>query len=138
MRVLNTEIAIMTFDENERILHIQMIPGAEMTLDNTKEHYHLINQLTGGKEYIALVDASNYFIIDPEALKFAAEENTLVNRVAAAHYNSSVANLLTVSFFKNNLKPGIPVGIFKTKDDALEWIAKLNKEGIFDKIHLPS
>ncbi|MBA3663206.1 MAG: hypothetical protein H0W61_03230 [Bacteroidetes bacterium] len=132
MRSIRTEIAFMSFNEEESLLHIEITAGAEMTLENTSRHYRVIHELTSGKPYIALVNAANYFMIDPDALKYGALQNTIANRVASAHYNSNVANVLTVSFFKNNHKPGIPVGIFKTKEEALEWITTLKKEGIFN------
>lgn len=130
MPSIQTSIAHLKFDEVESILHIDLVPGAEMDLEQTRSHYHIMQELTKGKPYIALVNAANYYNIDPEALRYSAQQNTIGGRVAAAHYNVSVANNLTVSFFKNQLKPGIPVGIFKTKEEALLWIAQLKEEGI--------
>jgi hypothetical protein len=124
-----TNIATLNFNEAESILHIEMMPDAEINLEQVKAHYKLIKKITKGKPYVALIDASNYYRMEPEALKYSAEQNTLGNRVAAAHYNCTVANTLTVSFFKKQLKPSIPIGIFKSKEEALTWIEQLKQNG---------
>ncbi|MCW3075935.1 MAG: hypothetical protein JWO32_544 [Bacteroidetes bacterium] len=122
MKSVTTEIAIMNFDEAEAILHIEMVSGAEMTLENTIEHYRIIKRLTANKEYAALINAANYFAIDKEALKYGSLQNAIGKRTASAHYNISDANRLTVNFFKTQYKPQIPVGSFKSKAEALLWL----------------
>lgn len=127
MTSITTDIAIMSFDEAESVLHIEMVYGAEMTLENTIEHYRIIKKLTKDREYIALINASEYFLIDKEALKYGALRENIGKRIASAHYNSNDANRLTLNFFKTQYKPNIPVGIFKSKADAMVWINSLKE-----------
>jgi hypothetical protein len=122
MKIIRTEIAELNFDEEESILHIKMLEDAHMNLQNTKEHYNIIKELTKGCKYLALIDATNYFKIDGDASKFAALPETTKDRVAAAHYTLNVSNRLTANFFRLFYKPEIPVQAFKTKEDALRWL----------------
>jgi hypothetical protein len=38
------------------------------------------------------------------------------------HYNSCEANTLTTTFFRNNYHSTMPVQIFNSKEEALEWL----------------
>jgi len=125
--VLNTGIADISFNYEQAILSIYVLEGAEMTLDNTKRHYEEIRKLVGDTKYYALIDSSNYYRTDPSALQFAASMDAIGNRLASAHYNSSIANSLTVNYFKNIYSPHIPVRLFKTYEEALEWIISLKE-----------
>lgn len=127
MKVIYTDIAELSFDENEAILFIRMLEDAHMKIENTKEHYKIINELTYGQKYRALVDASNYFRIDDDASQYAALPDTIKNRLAAAHFTSNVSNRLTANFFRLFYKPEIPVRTFKTKEEALEWLLSMKE-----------
>ncbi|MBI3510119.1 MAG: hypothetical protein HY064_05610 [Bacteroidetes bacterium] len=117
-----TSVSELYFDEANSILHIRMLPGADMSMENTKKHYDVIHKLTGGKKYLALVDSHEYFTMDSDALQFTSQRETIANRIATAHYNSSFGNKLTIDFFRNVLKPHIPVQVFRSKQEAEEWL----------------
>ena len=95
MKIVYTKIAELNFIEGESILNIKVLEDAVMNFENTKAHYETIKELTGNKKYLALVDVSNSFKIEPEALAYSALPEVLSNRIAAAHYNSSASNTLT-------------------------------------------
>ncbi|MCW3075960.1 MAG: hypothetical protein JWO32_569 [Bacteroidetes bacterium] len=117
-----TPIANLSFEENESILHIKIRENAEMNLENAKAHYSTINELVKNKKYLALVESSEYFTMEKEAWQFASGKNIISNRVAVAHYNSSLANRLNVSYYKSKLSTAMPLQIFKTKQEALHWL----------------
>ncbi|MBI2721254.1 MAG: hypothetical protein HYX39_03655 [Bacteroidetes bacterium] len=127
MKVLNTSISVLSYNEEDSILHIEMRPDADMNLETTKEHYAAINLITDNKKHYALINSQNYFTIDSESFKYASLSSTVNNRLACAHYNCSFANSLTVNFYKNNHRPGIPMNIFNTKEEALVWIKSLTE-----------
>lgn len=127
MKVLNTSISVLSYNEEDSILHIEMLPDADMNLETTKEHYDAINLITNNCKHYVLINSQNYFTIDSESFKYASLSSTIKNRLASAHYNCSFANSLTVNFYKNNHRPGIPMNIFNTKEEALEWIKSLTE-----------
>jgi len=122
-----TPIAEICFDESESILHIKVLEGAEMNLLNTQRHYQEINNLVGKKKYLALVDASNYFTMEKAAWEYASLKEIISNRIAVAHYNSSVANKLATKVFKAAYKTSMPVEVFQSKETALEWLISFRK-----------
>ena len=105
-----------------------MKEDAHMKLENTKEHYRIISELTNGSKYLTLVDATNYFRIDDDASQFAALPETTKNRIAVAHYTSNVSNRLTANFFRIFYRPEIPVQTFKTKEEAMEWLLSVKEK----------
>jgi hypothetical protein len=117
-----TKIAELIFDIQESILYIKVIEGAEMNFENTRQHYDIIRSLTGNKAYGALIDATEYYSIDAETLRYTSLPETIDNRIASAHCNPHNANSLTANFFKTNHQPPIPFQIFKVKEEALHWL----------------
>lgn len=125
MGTFSSEIAELIFLKEENILHIKIRQGSQMNLKNTVDHYDLINKITQGNKYKALVDASEYFTIDPDAFEYAATPAALENRIAAAHYNGEIANKITATYFKNHYQPPIPFQQFNSKEEAMAWLAEL-------------
>lgn len=122
MRSGDTPIASISFDEADHILHIKMKDGAEMSLENTKEHYQAIYNLIGNKKYFALVDASEPFSVSPDAWKYASLKEVILNRVAIAHYNSCLSNKLTMDLFSSVHSVSVPYKYFRTEREAREWL----------------
>jgi hypothetical protein len=121
IKIIYTSIAELTFKDSA-FLEIKVLDGANMNLKNTREHYEAIKTLTNNNNYMALVDVSNYFTIESEALRFASLPETIGKRLASAHYRSSIANSLTTKYFIANYKPPFPIKIFETKAEAIEWL----------------
>jgi hypothetical protein len=130
MKLAYTQIAELRHNEEDCILSIKILEGAEMTLENTRMHYHTINKLTENKKYLALVDAANFFTVTPEALKHSSLPEVLSNRIATAHYNSSTMNKLTTNFFATYYRPPIPIRIFNTKKEAVAWLKSIHRANV--------
>jgi len=116
-----TKIAELIFDSKNSILYMHILENSEMTIENTIEHYKIIESLVGNLKYIAIIDSGNYFTTNPEVFDYTSKHSTFKNRVATAHYNLSMANKLTVDFFKSNYKPDMAFVTFKTKEECLDW-----------------
>lgn len=117
-------VADLFYDRYNGILFIKVFEDVEMTSEGIIKHYEIIKELTQNRPYAALIDAEYYFTIDNDTLKLSASPEVFGNRIATAHYSYNLANRLTTHFFKNNIKPPIPIEYFKTKRDALSWIKK--------------
>jgi hypothetical protein len=122
MGSIRTKIAEISFDETESRVLIKIRENAEMTLENTIEHFEKIQKLTSNKPYLALIDASKYFSAESDALKYSASKAALGNRIATAYFNSTVANKLTINFFNRAFDLPIPLKIFEGKEEALTWL----------------
>ncbi|MBA3683196.1 MAG: hypothetical protein H0W73_18830 [Bacteroidetes bacterium] len=128
MYSISTNIAELSFDEKNAVLYMTIIENAEMTMENTKDHYEKIEKITQNKKYAALIDMSNYYITSPEILSLTAQKSTFKNRIATIYYNSSMSNKLTNEFFKNNYKPEMVIKTFKTKAEGLKWWLEVKDE----------
>ncbi len=126
MEIINTDLAEIYFDRGDSILHIKLREGAKITLDNCRQHYELIRKITENKKHVSLVDATNFFTIDKEALRLSSASKTRGNLIATAYYTTNLANRLTTNFFIAFYRPAFPISLFKTKEEALAWL-KENK-----------
>lgn len=127
---MQTPIGEISFNEEERILHVKIKEYAEMNLENAKVHYQMINELVNHRPYLALVEASNYYSIDKEAWKYASLNEVVANRKAVAHYNPCLANRLTTSFFTKAYSSCMPVKVFKVKEEAEKWLKEVSLSSI--------
>lgn len=125
---ISTEIAELSFDEKNLILHIRMKEGAEMNLENTKDHYELIKEITYNTRHRVLVDSSLFFTVDSSAFKYSTKEEFTSKRIAVAHYNPCLANRLLLHYFKGTYSPPMPFKIFKNKEEALKWLKSIEDE----------
>jgi hypothetical protein len=121
LEVICTDIAELFFDASDSVLHIKLIEGAKINLKNCSEHFKLIRKITKNKKYVSLIDATDFFTIEKEALRLCAGK-TKVNVIAASYYTANLANKLTANFFIAFYKPAIPVSLFKSKSEALAWL----------------
>lgn len=125
MNNTNTGIAKIYFDEKASILHVEVKSEALMDLQNLREHYQKIKQITKGKKHLALVDVTNPYVIFTEGLEYAASNEALENRVATAYCNPPLQNRLNIVNLSRRLESKIPVNIFPTKEEALHWLKDL-------------
>jgi len=126
---VSTPLGELSFNSQTRILHIKIREGADMSLQNAKTHYDLINEYIGNSKYLALVDASNFFTISKEAWKYASLKKVFSQRVAAAHYNSSFPNILAMKFYTAVHDTSVPLKLFNSEAEAREWLLSFPVEG---------
>jgi hypothetical protein len=63
--------------------------------------------------------------VEKEAWKYASQKEIVSNRLAVAHYNSCDANRIETNFFKTTYNTLMPMEIFTTKEEALNWLRLL-------------
>lgn len=122
MKTILTDIAEISFDEETSILHIKIQEDVHIDLKKTIVHTRAIQKITNGEKYLALVDATNYFTSDDDALKYFALPATTKERIAMAFHSLNLANRLTIHFFRLLHKPNFAIHLFRTHDDALNWL----------------
>jgi len=128
MKTSNTKISELQYDEKEFILYIKIKNDVNIDLESIKEHFRETRELTNNENHFALIDASNYFSLESEALKYAAMEAYTPGRIAAAFYSKNLASRITIRFFKLFMRPNYLVELFKKKEDALDWLGHENNE----------
>lgn len=130
METALTEIAEVHYYRTEAIVDIKILEGVEMTLENIRQHYHVIKNMTSNEPYAALIDASNNYSIGPETLHYTSLAETIGGRVATAHYNVSHSNTFTLNAFRYNYRPPVQIKLFGNKEEALEWLKQKVKTKI--------
>jgi hypothetical protein len=128
--MIRTKIAELDFDSEHSILHIQILENADMCLENAKNHYELIEELTQNTRYVAFVDSSIYFTTTPETMEYTSKKSTFKNRIGTVYYNSVMQNKLTTDFFVKVYKPDMLIKTFKTKEEAFEWWVSVKEQYI--------
>ncbi|HXB41899.1 MAG TPA: hypothetical protein VNZ49_15260 [Bacteroidia bacterium] len=130
MKIFRDKISELTYSEDDRVLHIKITKNVIISLDDIIEHFEGVKELTGNKKYVALIDTSNYFKMQPEAFMHYSLEKANVNRIATAFYNPNVANIVTINFFKHYFKPPIPVEMFESMTEALAWLNDIKSQSL--------
>lgn len=122
MKTIYTDLAELHFDESQSILYVKILEDVHVDMEKIQEHYKIINEVTKGQKYSALVDATNYFTSDDDALRYAALPEVTRARVATAFHSLNLANRLTIHFYRLLYKPNFAINLFRTSDTALEWL----------------
>jgi hypothetical protein len=122
MRTAFVEIAEVTYDNERSLLRAKIHENAEMNLRNIKEFFECVKDLTGHKKHLVLIDAAQYFALEPETLEYIAKAEISSNRIATAYYNVGMANRLTLNFFKYSYLHLVPMQVFDTEASARQWL----------------
>jgi len=130
MKILSDKISELIYNEDERVLHIKITKNIIITLDDAIEHFEGVKVLTGNKKYVALIDTTDYFKMQPEAFMHSSLEKANANRIATAFYNPNIANKVTINFFKRYFRPTIPVEMFENMTEALAWLNDIKSQAL--------
>ena len=104
------------------IIHIKVLPGAEIELDDAKEIRKEVLGVANGNKYAIFLDGTETFDITSEARKLISEIDNVSQRIAIAFYIKSLPNKLAGNFFIKVNKPVTPTKIFSTKESAFIWL----------------
>ncbi|HRG53752.1 MAG TPA: hypothetical protein PLL00_13030 [Bacteroidia bacterium] len=121
MKTIHTKVATFSYNPNERLLHMKIMDGAEIELENAIENYEAAQLLVGGHKHLLLVDATSNVYISKEAKTYSAKQKPN-SPVAMAVIATSTANRLVGNFYINFNKPTVPTKLFATEEKAIEWL----------------
>jgi hypothetical protein len=119
----DTPLALFELWEND-IVHIQIKPGASISMAEIHIARQIIKEFTNNKEFSLLLDTKTDYNINNDAREFLASRS-LYNRKAMAVVVRTFAAKLSVSVFMKFYKLSTPVKIFNTKSNALAWLYDL-------------
>lgn len=126
MKTINSEIAVIDFNDSDAILQEKLFEDSEISLDKMKEHFCTVSRLTNNEKHVALIDASDLVYIDQPAIKYMAESFEASGRIAIAFYSNNLANRLALLCMKLIYKPAVPFEFFTNKAHAMEWLQSKN------------
>lgn len=117
-----TEIAELSYNKEESLLYIKILEDVSISVEKAKKLSDSIHKITNGQKHFALIDATNYFFIEDDALKYMAMPEECICKKGAAYYSMNLANRLTMHFFKVFHKPSYPLQLFRKKEEAMGWL----------------
>jgi hypothetical protein len=102
--------------------------GAEITIDEIKENFAALSQITASKKAPSLIDLRGIKSINREARVYLSDEETVSNNSASALLIGSPVSKMIGNFFIGLNKPPYPTKLFTSESKALEWL-----KGFVDK-----
>lgn len=121
MKTIHTKVATFSYNQNERLLHMKILNGAEIELENAIENYEAAQLLVAGNKHLLLVDGTSTVYVSKDAKVYAAKQKPN-SPIAMAVIVTSAANRLVGNFYINFNKPAVPTRLFTTEDKAIEWL----------------
>lgn len=117
-----TDIAELSYNKEKSMLYIKILEDVSINVEKAKSLSDAIHKITKGQKHFSLVDATNYFFIEDDALKYMAMPEECISKKGAAYYSLNLANRLTMHFFKVFHKPSYPIQWFRRKEEAMGWL----------------
>lgn len=108
--------------DSDGILHTQVKPHIEVTLEDAREAIELSRVLGRGKRHPVLVDLTHCKAISREARAYYAGEEAARTGVAAALIIGSPLARVIGNFFMQFNKPVFPARLFTSEAEALTWL----------------
>lgn len=131
---ITTRTAKLTYSEEEGIVYIELFPGNEISLEDSKEHNLATQKLTKGALHCAFIKALGNIDISSEARKYGSNPEVQKNVIAQAVLVNSLATRIAGNFYIRFNKPPKPTRIFTNPEDAKSWLVYKKKE--FDEAQL--
>jgi hypothetical protein len=127
MSIKRTKTSEMLIDDHG-IFHKTVIENCHVDLEALKESDKITEELTEGKKVLMLYDARNHFTLTEDAMEYAQKDIFNKKRIATAIVSNKTGIKITIDYMNKVMKPTIPIKIFSTKEDALEWLLTFKKE----------
>ena len=108
--------------DDEGILHTQVKPHIEITLEDAREAMEQARLLCGGKRYPVLVDLTHCKAMSREARAYYAGGQAAKTGLAAALLIGSPLARVIGNFFMEINKPVFPARLFTSEAQALAWL----------------
>jgi len=121
---IRSRTAELFIDENG-IIHQTLDPGSEVTLEDIKEDISLYSVLDKKRKAFVLIDLCNVNSVEKQARDYLASEETAKKVSAAALVAQTRTSKVLGNFFLGLNKPMMPVKLFMSTDDGLDWLKQI-------------
>lgn len=126
MQQVITKTHEITWTEEEGILRVRVIDGANLELKDVKEYYAFTDRITGGRKVLVIVDGTTDFTITEEARQYSAMQAEKT-RIATALITRSKAMRMLANLYIQFNKPQSPTRMFTDEETALKWLGTFKK-----------
>jgi hypothetical protein len=127
MKSLHTKTSKMHID-GHGIFHKTVIENCHVDLEAVKESDKATQEFTGGEKVLMLYDARPHFTLTEDAMEYARKDIFNKQRIATAIVSDKLGIKLMVDYIMNTVKSPIPIKVFSTKEEAMEWLLTFKKE----------
>jgi len=124
-KVILTKNAKMWMENG--ILHCQLFPNTELTLESTKEIVEETLKLCKGKNVPILGDIGKVKYINRESREYFSGEEAMKAASSLALLTHTPVSSVIGNFFLGINSPPYPVKLFTSEDKALKWLEQFTK-----------
>jgi hypothetical protein len=117
--------------EGEEILWAKILPDAELDEVAFEKCFAVYKQLCCGKKRVQIIDARELFSLTSEGTKYSAV-HTPDYFIASALITNNLSARLPITIFNKIYKHSVPFQIFKTEEEARQWLQPYIKLEIKD------
>jgi hypothetical protein len=123
-----TRTAKLSYNKDEGVLYVELFPGNEIGIEDSKEHTAATLKLTEGAMHCAFIKALGNIDISSDARKYGSNNEIQQNLIAQAVLVNSLATRIAGNFYIRFNKPPKPTRIFTNPEDAKSWLLYKKKE----------
>lgn len=113
------------FIDDNGIIHQSHYPQSEVTIKDVKKEVATYPILSNNRKVFVLIDLSNVKSVEKRARDYLASDATAKFVLAAALVTPTMVSKVMGNFFLGLNKPQIPVKLFISKEDGVEWLMQL-------------
>ncbi|MFY9308625.1 MAG: hypothetical protein WAQ28_06170 [Bacteroidia bacterium] len=117
-----TTRTVEAFIDETGILHIKVLAGVKIDLDDAADNFLAFKQLRAGQRRLKLVDARSYWKSTKEARDYTLKEDIPERTIAKAILVSGIIDLIIYSLLIKRHKSMIPIKLFLFEQKALKWL----------------
>ena len=118
-----THTAQMWYDELENLLTIRITKNANITINDVKNHFEVVQRLVGDKKPLVLSDIRSSYTISNEARKYAAFQSS--NRKATAIVTNKFISRMFANLYIYLNRPQSPTRLFNSEAAARAWLKSI-------------
>jgi len=119
--IIETRTARIWYGE-DGIIRYEVLPDAEVTLEDTIEYITIQSNLTKAKKVLNLTDIRNVKSITRKGRQYLIGEETVKLTKACALIIESPVSRIIGNFMLGLNKPDYPVKLFTIEDEAIIWL----------------
>lgn len=111
---------------SDGILRIDIKEEEQFSVEDAKEVVEAAGRIGNGRRFKNLIVLGNFTVPDNEARQFAASEEGSRYKIADAFVIQSLPQRIVGNFYLKFNKPVRPAKLFKTVEEAEDWLSSIN------------
>lgn len=123
-----TTRTVEAFIDETGILHIKVLAGVKIDLDDAADNFLAFKQLKAGQKRLKLVDARSYWKSTKKAREFTLKEDIPERTIAKAILVRGIIDIIIYTLLIKPNKPLIPIKLFLFEKEALKWLNSFRKK----------